>query len=460
MNILGIDLGTTQTCALLMQKDEDGLKIIGSGKAKTQGVKKGAITNIELASKSIEQAVTSAQLMSGVHYDRVIVSISGAYARSVDSLGIVNVSNPNEEIGIKEIHRALITAKHQANVPTGYDIVHVLPYNFKVNDLEQIEDPLGMSGKRLEVSTHIIISQESHIKNLRKAIELADLRVDNIVLSGYASSIACLDESEKELGCVLIDMGGAICDIVIHAGNSIRYNDCLPIGSANITNDLSLALHTPMKEAEKIKLAYEVLSKQPDKLVPVPAIGDESKINECKLEIISNVIYARAEETLMLLSKMISEIPCVNLAGAGVVLTGGMTKLAGIGELASAMFDNRSVRIASARKDYLFGFVDEFFNDPENSCVIGLCLYGAGYFTPYELDSNEKLRYKGEPELLNSSLKQEVIVEEERKIDFSDTNAQENDTITIKEQLELAPSKAHKREGVVSKIWNKIVNQF
>lgn len=195
-------------------KDEDGLKIIGFSKSKTNGVKKGAITNIELASKSIEEAVRSAEMMSGVHYDKVVVSISGAYTKSVDSIGVVNI--PNHEIGIKEIHRAVSTAKHTANLPSGYEIIHVLPYNFKVNDLEHVDDPLGMSGNRLEVSTHIVISQESHIKNLKKAVELADLRVDNIVLSGYASAIACLDDSEKELGAVLIDMGGAICDMVVH----------------------------------------------------------------------------------------------------------------------------------------------------------------------------------------------------------------------------------------------------
>lgn len=133
-----------------------------------------------------------------------------------------------------------------------------MPYNFKVNDLEHVDDPLGMSGNRLEVSTHIVISQESHIKNLKKAVELADLRVDNIVLSGYASAIACLDDSEKELGAVLIDMGGAICDMVVHTGNSIRYNDCLQIGSINITQDLSMALHTPLKEAEKSSLIMQL----------------------------------------------------------------------------------------------------------------------------------------------------------------------------------------------------------
>ena len=457
MNILGIDLGSTQTCAIISEKDEDGLKIVGFAKTKTNGVKKGAITNIELASKSIEEAVSKARLMSGVHYDKVIVSISGAYTKSVDSVGVVNI--PNHEIGIKEIHRAVSTAKHTANIPSGYEIIHVLPYNFKVNDLEHIDDPLGMSGNRLEVSTHIVISQEAHIKNLKKAVELADLRVDNIVLSGYSSTIACLDDSEKELGAIVIDMGGAICDITIHAGNSIRCNDYLPIGSMNITQDLSIALHTPIKEAEKIKINYAALNQQPNSLIQIPTIGDENKINDVSLDIISNVIYARAEETLMLLAKMLSENTYANNIGAGVVLTGGMTKLAGLNELASAVFDNKSVRLACAKRDLVHGF-SEIFNDPENTCAIGLCLYGAGYFTPYELDSNEKLRYKGEPENFNKKIKPDLAIQEEieEEIIFNNNeNLQENDTISIHEQIDYKKSK---KESFFSKAWKNLTNHF
>ncbi|EAL3842797.1 cell division protein FtsA [Campylobacter upsaliensis] len=459
MNILGIDLGSTQTCAIIAQKDEDGLKIIGFAKTKTSGVKKGAITNIELASKSIEEAVSSAEMMSGVHYDKVVVSISGAYTKSVDSVGVVNI--PNHEIGIKEIHRAVSTAKHTANLPSGYEIIHVLPYNFKVNDLEHIDDPLGMSGNRLEVSTHIVISQESHIKNLKKAVELADLRVDNIVLSGYASSIACLDDSEKELGAVLIDMGGAICDIVMHMGNSIRYNDCLQIGSINITQDLSMALHTPLKEAEKVKLNYAAFSMQPNTLIQIPNIGDEKKFTEYSPGVISNIIYARVEETLMILAKILSDNRHANSVGGGVVLTGGMTKLAGLDELASTIFDNKSVRFASARKDLISGF-SEIFSDPENTCAIGLCLYGAGHFTPYELDSNEKLRYKGEIENFNRQIKQDLTPqkeEEEIQNEIFNEDLQENDTISIQEQLNFKERK-EKKPSVFSNIWHKIMNQF
>ncbi|EOC4488662.1 cell division protein FtsA [Campylobacter upsaliensis] len=459
MNILGIDLGSTQTCAIIAQKDEDGLKIIGFAKTKTSGVKKGAITNIELASKSIEEAVSSAEMMSGVHYDKVVVSISGAYTKSVDSVGVVNI--PNHEIGIKEIHRAVSTAKHTANLPSGYEIIHVLPYNFKVNDLEHIDDPLGMSGNRLEVSTHIVISQESHIKNLKKAVELADLRVDNIVLSGYASSIACLDDSEKELGAVLIDMGGAICDIVMHMGNSIRYNDCLQIGSINITQDLSMALHTPLKEAEKVKLNYAAFSMQPNTLIQIPNIGDEKKFTEYSPDVISNIIYARVEETLMILAKILSDNRHANSVGGGVVLTGGMTKLAGLDGLASTIFDNKSVRFASARKDLISGF-SEIFSDPENTCAIGLCLYGAGHFTPYELDSNEKLRYKGEIENFNRQIKQDLTPqkeEEEIQNEIFNEDLQENDTISIQEQLNFKERK-EKKPSVFSNIWHKIMNQF
>ncbi|TKX32320.1 cell division protein FtsA [Campylobacter aviculae] len=460
LNILGIDLGSTQTCAIITQKDEEGLKIIGFAKAKTNGVKKGTITNIELASKSIEEAVRNAEMMSGVHYDKVVVSISGAYTKSVDSIGVVNI--PNHEIGIKEIHRAVSTAKHTANIPSGYEIIHVLPYNFKVNDLEHVDDPLGMSGSRLEVSTHIVISQESHIKNLKKAVELADLRVDNIVLSGYASSIACLDDSEKELGSVLIDMGGGICDMVVHTGNSIRYNDCLQIGSINITQDLSMALHTPLKEAEKIKLNYAALSQQPNALIQIPTMGDEKRVNEVSLDIISEVIYARTEETLMILAKILSDNRYVNSVGGGVVLTGGMTKLAGIDALAPVHFDNRSVRLATTKKDLIIGF-NEIFNDPENTCAIGLCLYGAGYFTPYELDSNEKLRYKGEIENYNRQIRQESIsqkeMENEIKSDFFDENLRENDTIAIQEQLDFKETK-EKKSGIFKNLWDKFTNQF
>ncbi len=184
--ILGIDVGSFQVCAIIAQHDESGIKIIGIGTEKTQGIRKGVITNIEQAAKSIKNALIEAQRVAGTHYERVIVSISGAYTKSVDSSGVVNI--PNHEIGIKEIERAMQMADHTADIPHEYEKLHILPYNFKVDGQEHIEDPIGMNGTRLEVQTHIVTVQKSSISNLRKAINLAGVQLDNIARTVIANN--------------------------------------------------------------------------------------------------------------------------------------------------------------------------------------------------------------------------------------------------------------------------------
>lgn len=444
MNILGIDLGSWQTTALIAKKAEGGIQIVGFGTAKSGGVKKGAITNIEPASKSIEEAVNNARMMSGLDFDKVIVSISGAHAKSIDSSAVANI--PGGEIEIKVIHRAIATAKQNANIPQDYEIIHVLPYNFKIND-DSMDDPLGMTGIRLEVLTHIILVKKIHLKNLQKTMECLDLRIDNIVLSGYASSIACLDESERELGAILIDMGGAVCDMVAHLGISLRYNECLPLGSQNITNDLSVALHTTLQAAENVKLNYKNLNQ--NEMIATPMVGDDSNTNETSLEHVSLVIYSRTEETLMILAKLLSDTKYARKIGAGIVLTGGMTKLADLNQLASSIFTNHSVRVASAKRFVNNGGFKEIFEDPQNSCVIGLCLYGAGFFTPYELDSNSKMRHLGEKEEKIEEPKQENIEE------LFNKEAEEE-----YEEYEYIENEREKRPGFMKNLWDKFTNQF
>ncbi len=389
--ILGIDIGSTKICAIIAQQNGDKLKIAGSGISKSKGIKKGIITNIELASSSIKEALNEAKKVAGTNIDKVVVSISGAYTKSVESYGVVNI--PDKEIGIKEINRVMMMADHNANIPSDYERIHVLPYNFKVDNQEYIDDPLGMTGNRLEVHVHIITAQKTSLNNLKKSVELAGIHIDNIVLNGYASSIAVLNDDEKELGVCAIDMGGATCNLCINTSNSIRYNDFLAVGSNNITNDLSMALHTPLSAAEEVKIKHGSLKKVSNELIELPIIGDENSTNEISLEIVSNVIYARVEETLMILAKSIDESEFKDQIGAGIVLTGGFTKLEGLRELAIAIFDNMPVRIAKPKKiDGMF----ETLKDQKYSTGIGLILYGGGYFTPYEIDSNKKLRYKNE----------------------------------------------------------------
>lgn len=472
--ILGIDVGSVQICAVIGQHDETGLKIIGIGTSKTQGIKKGVITNIELASKSIKSALIDAQRVAGTRYEKVVVSISGAYTKSVDSNGVVNV--PTYEIGIKEIHRSMSESERRAQIHSDYEKLHILPYNFKVDDQEHIEDPLGMNGSRLEVQTHIIMAQKSSLSNLRKALNLAGVEPDNIVLSSYASAIATLNQDEKDLGVAFIDMGGATCNMIIHSGNSIRYNEFLGIGSSNITNDLSAALHTPILKAEDIKLNYGILLNNANELVEIPPINEDGKVQEVSLDVISNVIYARAEETLMILAKMLEDSGYKNSIAAGVVLTGGMTKLEGIRELAIAVFDNMPVRIARPKE--MEGLY-EILRDPANSCAIGLCMYGAGYFTPYEIDSEKKMRYKDETVVKNRILKDIVYdngvkIEDKKNIEEVDNKIFRGSTLddnyiddlridddrTLQDELNEDLNKKEKKPNIFSVIWNKITQLF
>jgi len=450
--ILGIDIGSSKICAIIAEKSNDDIKILGAGIAKSHGLKKGIITNIELASKSIKNALNDAKRVAGTQYEKVIVSISGAYTKSIDSSGVVNI--PNRDIGIKEINRAMQMADHNANIPNEYEKLHILPYNFKVDDQEFIDDPLGMNGARLEVQVHIITAQKSSLSNLEKAVKSAGVEIDNIVLGGYASSIAVLNDDERELGVGVIDLGGATCNMVIHTGNAVRFNDFLGVGSLNITNDLSTALHTPLGAAENIKINYGTLHGNSSDLIELPVIGDDGSTHEVSLDIVSNVIYVRVEETLMILAKALEDSRYKDQLGAGIVLTGGMTKLEGIRELASAIFDNMPIRVAKPREmDGLF----ETLRDPGYATAIGLVLYGAGYFTPYEIDSNKKLRYKNET-IAPSKNVQDVL-------DGSDNDTLTNDESGIesaRDKLAVISKMEDKKKtnGFLTKIWNRMTQLF
>jgi len=450
--ILGIDIGSSKICAIIAEKTDDDIKILGAGIAKSQGLKKGIITNIELASKSIKNALNDAKRVAGTQYEKVVVSISGAYTKSIDSSGVVNI--PNRDIGVREINRAMQMADHNANIPNEYEKLHILPYNFKVDDQEFIEDPLGMSGARLEVQTHIISAQKSSLSNLEKAVKSAGVEIDNVVLGGYASSIAVLNDDEKELGVAVIDVGGATCNLVVHTNSAVRYNDFLGVGSLNITNDLSTALHTPLGAAENIKINYGSLHGNSSDLIELPVIGDDGSTHEVSLDIVSNVIYVRVEETLMILAKSLEDSGYKDQLGAGVVLTGGMTKLEGIRELASAIFDNMPIRVAKPKEmDGLF----ETLRDPGYSTAIGLVLYGAGHFTPYEIDSNKKLRYKNEA-IAPSKNVQDVLNGE-------DTDTLTNDNSGIESARDKLANIANidekeQKDGFMSRVWNRITQLF
>jgi cell division protein FtsA len=389
--VLAIDIGSTKICAIIAEINEGKVQIQGHGITKSQGIKKGAITNIELASKSIKKAINDAKRIAGSNITSATVSISNAYAKSLNSTGIVNI--PHKDISIKEITRVMTTALYNANVPNEYEVVHVLPYNFRVDDQDYIEDPFGMNASRMEVDVNIIMTQKSNLSNLKKAVRSAGVEIDGIVLSGYASAIATMDEDEKELGVTVIDLGGQTSNLVVHTGNSIRYNDFLGVGSNHITNDLSMALHTPLQVAEGVKIRHGNLIETSNEVIELPIIGDEENRNGVSLEIVHSVIFSRVEEALMILAKSLEKSALKEQIGAGVILTGGMTKLKGIRELAQSIFTGMPVRIAYPRE--VDGLFDEL-KDPACSTVVGLLLYKAGEHTEYEINFQQELLHSKE----------------------------------------------------------------
>ncbi len=398
--VLAIDIGSTKICAVIAQIDNDSkIAIIGAGITKAQGLKRGSITNIELASRSIKTAVEDAKRVAGTNVKSAIVSMSGAYTKSINSNGIVNIQS--KEISFKEIERVMHTSLYNANIPNEYEVLHALPFNFKVDDQDFIEDPLGMNASRLEVETHIITTQKSNLNNLKKAVLSAGVEVENIVLNSYASSIATLNDDEKELGIAVIDMGGNTSNIAIHSGNSIRYNEFLGVGSNHVTSDLSMALHTPLNAADNVKLMHGSLTDESSDLIEIPVIGDLESTHEVSLDVVHNVIYARVEETLMILAQFIENSGLKDQIGAGIVLTGGFSKMQGIRELAVATFGSMPVRLASPVETN--GLFDEL-RGAEFSSAIGLVMYSAFAYTPYEIDANKRVRHTNEPQTTHTSI--------------------------------------------------------
>ena len=398
--VLAIDIGSTKICAITAEIADDGsISITGAGTAKAQGLKKGSITNIELAARSIKTAVEDAKRVSGNSVSTAIVSMSGAYTKSLNSNGIVNIQS--KEISLDEIKRVMHTSLYNANIPNEYEVLHALPFNFKVDDQDYIEDPLGMNASRLEVETHIITTQKSNLNNLKKAVKGAGIDVENIVLNSYASAIATLNEDERELGAAVIDMGGNTSNIAIYSGNSVRYNEFLGVGSNHITSDLSMALHTPLNVADKVKLTYGSLLTPSNELIELPIIGDENTTHEVSLEVVHNVIFARVEETLMILAQFIENSGLKEQIGAGIVLTGGFSKMDGIRDLAIATFGSMPVRLAKPIE--MNGLFDSL-RDPEYSSAIGLIMYSSHAYTTYEIDVNKRVRHTNETPVSQSNV--------------------------------------------------------
>ncbi|CBG39850.1 cell division protein FtsA [Helicobacter mustelae] len=390
--ILAIDIGSTKICVAIAEIKNNEPYIIGYSKQKSQGIRKGKITNIELAAQSIKNALDEIKRITGIEeFPKAIVSISGAYTKSFSSSAIIN--SVNDEITIKEVDRAIKAASYNSSITREYSAIHILPYRFKLDDQDDVEDPVGMSGRRLEIFVHIVAVQKTSLENFKKTINSAGVEIENIVLSSYASSIATLLDDEKDLGAICIDMGGETCDMMISLDNSMRHNSHLSVGAENINLDISLTINTTKLAAEEIKLHHIDLAQYPkkeeDQILEVPCIGKDETFGVTK-EKIYEVVNLRVMETFSILSNLLHKSELKDQVTT-LVLTGGMSKLKNIIMIAKAYFHDKTIRIA--RPIEIKGLSDDA-KDETNATIIGLLLYGIGKHTNYEKDSKDTIRYK------------------------------------------------------------------
>ena len=423
-SILAIDIGTTNIISIVASNDfSNKINILGVGQSKSEGVKKGNIIDIDLASNSIKEAVETALNSSGTTTSKAVVSVSGANTKTLMSNGVVNI--PSGQITQNDIKQVLKMALYNAQVIADYEVIHVLPLFFRVDDGTTISNPLNMNGSRIEVSANIITTKKTSLTNIRNALKQVNLEVDKFILAGYANAISTLENDQKKIGAAVINLGGTTTQFVVQKGATIIYNNFLPIGSENITNDISMTFHTPYSAANMIKKQYATLipyddndNEQNIKKVKLPILGNESESKEISLEQIQPILHARIEETLSIIHDNLTESAAIDLIDGGIVLTGGMTYIPGIKELAEKVFKDIPIKIANP-KNIQNGYIN--FNIPTMSTIVGLLLYELDIENVFELDSNGELRQNTTSKVQhNETIKQNVNIDSNNLSDITE----------------------------------------
>jgi cell division protein FtsA len=370
--IVGLDIGTTKICAVLGEKTDNGIDIVGIGTHPSIGLRKGVVVNIESTVESIKKAIEEAELMAGCEIRSVYTGIAGGHIKGFNSHGIIAVKG--SEITETDIERVIDAAKAVA-IPMDREVIHTLPQFYCVDEQEGIQNPLGMAGVRLEAKVHIVTAAVTSAHNIIKCCNRAGLDVENIVLQSLASSKAVLTPEEKELGVALIDFGGGTTDLAIFSGRSIKHTAVLALGGNNLTNDLAIGLRTPMPDAEKIKKKYgtcNLASINKDETLEIPSMGGKKPRNFSR-QIIGEILAPRVEEIFMLINREIYRANMEDHTTSGVVITGGSTLLAGVIDIAESVF-NLPTRRGNPQG---IGGLLEVVNNPMYATAVGLVLYGA-----------------------------------------------------------------------------------
>ena len=375
--IVGLDIGTSKVVAIVAAPildagpTENGLEIIGIGSHPARGMKKGVVVNIESTVQSIHRAVEEAELMAGCQIHSVYAGIAGSHIRSLNSHGTVAIRD--KEVTQGDIERAVDAAK-AVHFPGDQQLLHVMPQEYIIDNQEGIREPIGMSGVRLEAKVHLITGAVSAAQNISKCIERCGLQVDGIILEQMASSYSVLVEDEKELGVCLVDIGGGTTDIAIFVDGAIRHTAVIPIAGDQVTNDIAVALRTPTQYAEEIKMKYACALTQlarEDETIEVPSVGDRPP-RQLARQTLAEVVEPRYEELLTLVQAELRRSGFEELLAAGVVLTGGSSKMEGVIELAEEVF-HLPVRLGLPQ--HVGGLVETVKN-PIHATGVGLLLFG------------------------------------------------------------------------------------
>ncbi|MDH3288567.1 MAG: cell division protein FtsA [Betaproteobacteria bacterium] len=370
--MVGLDIGTSKIVAIVAElKPEGGFEIIGMGQHPSRGLKKGVVVNIETTVNAIQRALEEAELMADCKIREVYTGIAGSHVRSFNSQGMVPVKD--KEVAQPDIERVIDTAR-AVQIPNDQQILHVLNQEFIIDGQEDVREPLGMSGVRLEVKVHIVTGAVSAAQNIVKCVRRCGLEVRDLILQPLASALAVISEDEKDLGVALMDIGGGTTDLIVFTHGAIRHTAVIPIAGDQITNDIAMALRTPTKDAEEIKERYGCALSQladPQDMVEVPGLGDREP-RQLSRKTLSEVIEPRVEELYSLVQSELRRSGYEELLSAGVVITGGSGVMQGMIELGEELF-HMPVRVGHPAYG---GTLAEYVRHPRFSTGVGLLLAG------------------------------------------------------------------------------------
>ncbi|AXW09528.1 cell division protein FtsA [Ralstonia solanacearum] len=370
--LVGLDIGTSKVVAVVAELRPDGAyEVIGMGQTESKGLKKGVVVNIEATVQSIQKALEEAELMADCKISEVFTGIAGSHIRSFNSSGMVAIKD--KEVTPADVARVIETAK-AVNIPTDQQILHILTQEFIIDGQEDVREPIGMSGIRLEVKVHIVTGAVSAAQNIVKCVRRCGLEVHDLILQPLASSLAVLTEDEKELGVVLVDIGSGTTDIAIFSEGAIRHTAVIPIAGDQITNDIAMALRTPTPDAEDIKIQYGIAKQvlaDSDEMIDVPGVGDRGP-RTLSRQALAAVIEPRVEELFSLVHQVVRESGYEELLSSGVVLTGGTAMMPGMVELGEDIF-LKPVRVGVP--EYR-GNLHEVVKSPRYATVMGLLQEG------------------------------------------------------------------------------------